>query len=66
MSKPKSLLLKKRILSPQDSQFSDEAFKLLKNAWSSMPEDFTIGERSLFIELAEKIIKSSDSSTNLN
>ncbi len=45
----------------QDSKPSSKTVDMLKRAWNQLPSDFTMGERSLFIELAERIIKVSDS-----
>ncbi len=52
----------------QELQDSNDVFtpnmKILKKAWNDLPADFTMGERSLFIELAERIIKLSGSETS--
>ncbi|HVT01281.1 MAG TPA: hypothetical protein VHE53_03570 [Patescibacteria group bacterium] len=40
------------------------SIEVLKKAWEDLPEDFTFGERSLFIELAERIIKITEAPEN--
>ncbi|HVZ67179.1 MAG TPA: hypothetical protein VG917_02860 [Patescibacteria group bacterium] len=40
------------------------SIEVLKKAWEDLPEDFTFGERSLFIELAERIIKITETPGN--
>ncbi|OGH11088.1 MAG: hypothetical protein A2857_02935 [Candidatus Levybacteria bacterium RIFCSPHIGHO2_01_FULL_36_15] len=38
-------------------KFYDKQLRLLQNAWSNLPEDITLDERTFFIELVEKILK---------
>lgn len=38
----------------------------LKKAWKDLPSDFTFGERSLFIELAARLVKIDNSRDTVN
>lgn len=58
MPRYKDILLKQHARL-QDKNLSETA-DLLKKAWKDLPPDFTMGERSLFIELAERLIRLSD------
>ena len=64
MSKLKDILLKQELKLKGKSQ--NDTARVLKKAWHELPSDFTFGERSLFIELAERLLKlyPRDSSTN--
>ena len=43
-----------------ETKISNDTVRTLKDAWDSLPSDFTFGERSLFIEVAERLIKLGD------
>ena len=45
-----------------DFKISPQTVELLKKAWNDLPPDFTVGERSLFIEVAERLVKIADAS----
>jgi hypothetical protein len=40
-----------------DTKISSETVRTLKDAWDSLPADFSFNERFLFIEVAERLIK---------
>ena len=42
---------------PDNLKTSGQTIKILKKAWDELPADFSTDERSLFIEIAERIIK---------
>jgi hypothetical protein len=56
------------INSVQDNPFRQNSYgstlSLLKKAWDDLPADFSINERSLFIEIAERLIKVDPGETN--
>ena len=44
-----------------------ESYGMLKQVWDELPTDVTMGERTLFIEIAEKLLKfASDTNRRLN
>lgn len=61
-----------KITDQENSNLFDESsdkntFQTLKQAWKELPPDFTMGERSLFIEIAERLIKAAgDSDRKIN
>ena len=63
MSRYKDILLKQHARL-QEKNLGETAH-LLKRAWKDLPPDFTMGERSLFIELAERLIHLSDVRKNI-
>ena len=42
---------------PKENKYPSRSFTMLKKAWDGLPMDITTGERSLFIEIAEKLLR---------
>jgi hypothetical protein len=43
-----------------DEKPNKDTVEMLKKAWDDLPTDFTMGDRSLFIEIAERLVKAAD------
>ena len=64
MKNLKSADIKKYLSNSLKMGNTEQKFTVLKKAWEDLPPDFTEGERSLFIELAERLIRLDPGQTN--
>ncbi len=54
MQKKDKIVVRRRT---HEDKLQKETQELLEKVWNGLPSDFSFGERSLFIEVAERLIK---------
>jgi hypothetical protein len=64
MTKIRDRVINKNLTNRFKVNNSKNTLNLLKRAWDDLPADFTTGERSLFIEIAERLIKADPGEVN--